>query len=54
MIFFSIQPTTGKKFLWIVLGIILALILAAILFPTILMLTRSDENATTGTFLTNF
>jgi ABC-type Fe3+-siderophore transport system permease subunit len=47
-IYFSIQPTTGRKFLWIVLGIIIVLILAAILFPTIIMLTREDETKSTG------
>ncbi len=49
---FRIQPTTGKKFLWIVLGITLVLILVAILFPTVIMVTRTDDSQSTGTIFT--
>ncbi len=49
---FRVQPTSGRKFLWTILIITILLILAAILFPTIIMLTRTDETRSTGTDLT--
>jgi hypothetical protein len=38
--------------LWIVLGITLVLILVAILFPTVIMVTRTDGTQSTGTTFT--
>lgn len=51
--FVRIQPKSGRKFLWTILGITIALILVAILFPTIIIVTRTDDNASPGNVFSN-